>query len=233
VQRQKALMSWMSQIIDEKKADGTGRSSKSSPVPTLQLTKLNRDSLGGFLALVFPLLLRRQDVAVEVSTRERRTTAYDVRVQVTKLGKKKKHMTMAPGMRGGAGASSHTTGPTDMKRSSSETSLPQQFGRTNLTSSSSTSSSLHSNFDTRGQGHNMIGLSPRGGGRSRGGKYDAGYKEEDEEFDDEIVDDDLLDDVDESTWRTWHHLALKAAIHGHVEVNDNDDDDGIIEEDED
>ena len=51
-------------------------------VPCLQLMKLRRETLDGFMAVVFPLLLRRRDIAVNLSTRERRTTVYDVRVQV-------------------------------------------------------------------------------------------------------------------------------------------------------
>ena len=44
--------------------------------------KLPRETLDGFLTLVFPLLLRRRDVGVALFTRVRQTTIYDVRVQV-------------------------------------------------------------------------------------------------------------------------------------------------------
>ncbi len=55
-------------------------------MPGLQLVRLSGEALEGFLALVFPLLLRRRDIAVGIFTRERKTTAYDVRVQVHCVG---------------------------------------------------------------------------------------------------------------------------------------------------
>jgi len=108
VLKQKALMSWLAKIIDEKDKE-TDHLSRSPlpPVPTMQLTRLSKDSVGGFLALVFPLLLRRQDIAIEVQTRERRSTAYDMRVQISRINVKKK------------------TSNGDMRRSHSEASLPQ------------------------------------------------------------------------------------------------------------
>ena len=53
-------------------------------VPALQLLRLPKDTLGGFAAVVVPLLLRRRDARVAVYTRERRTVVYDLRVQVSK-----------------------------------------------------------------------------------------------------------------------------------------------------
>jgi hypothetical protein len=51
----------------------------------LQLLKLPRDTLDGFLVLVFPLLLRRRDMSIGLFTRERKTAVYDVRVQVATI----------------------------------------------------------------------------------------------------------------------------------------------------
>ena len=55
---------------------------KDSVVPGLQLVKLPKETLDGFITLVFPLLLRRRDIGVFIFTRERKTTIYDVRVQI-------------------------------------------------------------------------------------------------------------------------------------------------------
>jgi len=68
----KSLFDWMDQVTE-------GRSDSITP---LTLSNLDHQVRDGFLMHVLPILLRRADIRVDVQTRARRTTTYDVSVTV-------------------------------------------------------------------------------------------------------------------------------------------------------
>ena len=55
-----------------------------STVPPLKISSLNHQLKDGFIMHILPLLLRRPDIHVEVTTRAHRRTSYDMAVSITK-----------------------------------------------------------------------------------------------------------------------------------------------------
>lgn len=70
-----SLLSWVERIVQGQHI---------FDIAPLQLSGLNQQLRDGFLMHVLPFLLRRSDINVEVITRERRETSYDLSVAVTK-----------------------------------------------------------------------------------------------------------------------------------------------------
>lgn len=69
-----ALMGWMENVLDG--------SSNADNVPSLKLSGLDHTVRDGFIMHVIPLLLRRKDVHVHLTTRAHRQTTYDIAVSV-------------------------------------------------------------------------------------------------------------------------------------------------------
>eukprot|EP00804_Cyclotella_cryptica_P018201 CCRYP_005950-RA/>CCRYP_005950-RA protein AED:0.01 eAED:0.01 QI:280/1/1/1/1/1/3/454/1446 len=71
---QSALIEWVESILDGSSPDA---------VPPLKIAGLDHQLKEGFIMHVFPLLLRRKDIHVQVSSRATRTTNYDLAVSVS------------------------------------------------------------------------------------------------------------------------------------------------------
>ena len=69
-----SLLAWMDQVMEGKNPN---------EIPPLQIASLDHQVRDGFAMHVLPLLLRRSDINVEVTTRAHRTTTYDIAVVVT------------------------------------------------------------------------------------------------------------------------------------------------------
>ena len=72
---QESLLGWVDNIMAGEDA---------SAVPPLKISSLNHQLRDGFVMHILPLLLRRPDIHVEVTTRAHRRTSYDMAVSITK-----------------------------------------------------------------------------------------------------------------------------------------------------
>jgi hypothetical protein len=72
---QESLLGWVENIMAGEDA---------SAVPPLKISSLNHQLRDGFVMHILPLLLRRPDIHVEVTTRAHRRTSYDMAVSITK-----------------------------------------------------------------------------------------------------------------------------------------------------
>ena len=72
---QESLLGWVENVIGGEDP---------STVPPLKISSLNHQLKDGFIMHILPLLLRRPDIHVEVTTRAHRRTSYDMAVSITK-----------------------------------------------------------------------------------------------------------------------------------------------------
>mmetsp|Transcript_16362 Transcript_16362/g.46982 ORF Transcript_16362/g.46982 Transcript_16362/m.46982 type:complete len:1615 (+) Transcript_16362:70-4914(+) len=72
---QESLLGWVENIM---------AGEDPSNVPPLKISSLNHQLRDGFVMHILPLLLRRPDIHVEVTTRAHRRTSYDMAVSITK-----------------------------------------------------------------------------------------------------------------------------------------------------
>ena len=72
---QESLLGWVENIM---------AGENPSTVPPLKISSLNHQLKDGFIMHILPLLLRRPDIHVEVTTRAHRRTSYDMAVSITK-----------------------------------------------------------------------------------------------------------------------------------------------------
>lgn len=72
---QESLLGWVENIM---------AGEDPSTVPPLKISSLNHQLKDGFIMHILPLLLRRPDIHVEVTTRAHRRTSYDMAVSITK-----------------------------------------------------------------------------------------------------------------------------------------------------
>ena len=70
----KSLLSWMERVM---------AGDDPSNIPPLQIASLDHQVRDGFSMHVLPLLLRRSDINVQVTTRAHRTTTYDIAVSIS------------------------------------------------------------------------------------------------------------------------------------------------------
>lgn len=70
---QRALITWVESILEGSSPDA---------VPSLKIAGLDHQLKEGFIMHLFPLLLRRKDIHVQVTSRATRTTSYDLAVSV-------------------------------------------------------------------------------------------------------------------------------------------------------
>ena len=162
-------------------------------VPCLQLMKLRRETLDGFMAIVFPLLLRRRDIAVDVSTRERRTTVYDVRVQVQSA--------TAAAARAKAEAFKHADN--DANQPTTSMLLSKSHSASKADSKASTLTVMEST-NPRQSTASLHGFQSHSTKSLQNGTLTAS----------EIAHNS------ESAWRARHRMALRAALKGYVDEDD-------------
>ena len=73
-QTQSALLRWAEAILDGSNPDD---------VPPLKIAGIDHQLKEGFIMHIFPLLLRRKDIHVHLSSRATRTTSYDIAVSIS------------------------------------------------------------------------------------------------------------------------------------------------------